>query len=85
VNRTHASLYYLASYLTIGGIALLLAPQQALKLLLSNGSYGEVFPRVAGMLLTGLGLTVLPGRAGRRFDRDGADAGVVSARSNSRD
>lgn len=30
-----------------------------LQLLLSNGDYGDVFPRVAGMLLTGLGLTVV--------------------------
>src|SRR5205085_5583126 len=38
---------------------LLLVPTWATKLLLSNGSYGEVFPRMAGMLLIGLGLLVV--------------------------
>jgi hypothetical protein len=54
MTRTRLSLFYLAGYLTVAGLALLLAPTFALDLLLSNGSYGEVFPRVAGMLLLGL-------------------------------
>ena len=28
-------------------------------MLLSDGDYGDVFPRVAGMLLTGLGIAIL--------------------------
>lgn len=44
MNRTRLSLYYLAGYLTFAGLALLLVPTFALKLLLSNGDYGEVFP-----------------------------------------
>jgi len=59
VNRTRLSLYYLCSYLLIGGLVLLFFPHEGLRLLLSNGDYGDVFPRVAGMLLAGLGLTVL--------------------------
>jgi thiol:disulfide interchange protein len=58
VNRTRLSLYYLAGYLTFAGLALLLVPTYALKLLLSNGDYGEVFPRLAGMLLVGLAILV---------------------------
>jgi thiol:disulfide interchange protein len=58
VNRTRLSLYYLAGYLTFAGLALLLVPTFALKLLLSNGDYGEVFPRVAGMLLVGLAILI---------------------------
>jgi hypothetical protein len=58
VNRTRLSLYYLAGYLTFAGLALLLVPTFALKLLLSNGDYGEVFPRLAGMLLVGLAILV---------------------------
>jgi hypothetical protein len=38
---------------------LLFFPREGLRLLLSNGDYGDVFPRVAGMLLAGLGATVL--------------------------
>jgi hypothetical protein len=58
VNRTRLSLYYLAGYLTFAGLALLLVPSFALKLLLSNGDYGDVFPRVAGMLLVGLAIII---------------------------
>lgn len=58
MNRTRLSLYYLAGYLTFAGVALLLVPTFALKLLLSNGDYGQVFPRVAGMLLLGLAILV---------------------------
>jgi hypothetical protein len=58
MNRTRLSLFYLAGYLTLAGLALLLVPSFALKLLLSNGDYGDVFPRLAGMLLLGLAILV---------------------------
>jgi hypothetical protein len=58
VGRTRLSLYYLAAYLLVGGFALLLAPRQTLTLLLSNGHYGEVLPRLAGMLMSGLGMAI---------------------------
>ena len=58
MNRTRLSLYYLAGYLTFAGLALLLVPTFALQLLLSNGDYGEVFPRLAGMLLVGLAILI---------------------------
>ena len=58
MKKTRLSLFYLGSYLTIIGLGLLLAPHGTLKLLLSNGDYGDVFPRVAGMLMSGLGLSV---------------------------
>lgn len=58
MHRTHRSLYYLVSYLTVAGLALFLVPGFALKLLLSNGDYGDVLPRLAGMLLIGLAILV---------------------------
>ena len=58
MKKTRLSLFYLGSYLTIIGLGLLLAPHDTLKLLLSNGDYGDIFPRVAGMLMSGLGLSV---------------------------
>jgi small basic protein len=58
VNITKVSLYYLGSYLTIIGFALLLAPHATLRILQSNGDYGDVFPRVSGMLMSGLGLSI---------------------------
>ena len=58
MTRTRLSLYYLVSYLTVAGLALFLVPGFALPLLLSNGDYGDVFPRLAGMLLIGLAILV---------------------------
>lgn len=59
MNKTRLSLYYPATYLTIAGVTLLVAPQFSLRLLFSNGDYGNVFPRVAGMMILGLGLIVI--------------------------
>ena len=58
MNRTRISLLYLASYLVVIGLGLLLVPAQTLRLLLSNGAYGDTMPRLAGMLMAGLGLTI---------------------------
>jgi len=58
MNKTRASLYYLGSYLVIIGFGLLFAPEGTLKILQSNGTYGDVFPRFAGMLMSGLGITI---------------------------
>jgi uncharacterized membrane protein YhfC len=49
------TLMYLASYLLIGGAGLLLAPDLALRLLRSNGAYGDVMPRLVGMFMFALG------------------------------
>ena len=59
MTRTRFSLFYLAGYLIPAGLLLLLAPTFSTRLLLSNGNYGDVFPRLAGMLLIGLGILVV--------------------------
>lgn len=46
---------YLATYLIVGGFALLVTPEIALKLLGSNGSYGDVMPRLFGLFMMTLG------------------------------
>lgn len=48
------TLTYVATYLLIGGIGLALAPSLTLRILLSNGDYGDVMPRVTGMFMIGL-------------------------------
>jgi len=58
MTRTRLSLFYLASYLSVIGLGLLLVPQGTLKVLQSRGEYGDVFPRVAGMLMSGLGFSI---------------------------
>jgi hypothetical protein len=50
---------YLASYLLAGGFSLLVVPELTLRLLLSNGSYGDVMPRLVGVFMIALGGAVL--------------------------
>lgn len=59
MERTRLSLFYLVGYLIPSGVMLLIAPRFGLKLLLSNGDYGDVFPRTAGMLAVGLGIMIV--------------------------
>jgi len=59
MKRTHMSLYYLIGYLIPGGIALLTFPQLTLKLFFSNTDYGDVLPRLVGMLMLALGIIVM--------------------------
>ncbi len=53
------SLVYVAAYLIAIGGGALFAPAPTLGLLLSNGDYGNVFPRFAGLLMIALGLFVV--------------------------
>ena len=59
MKRTHYSLYYLASYLTVGGITLILAPNFFVKLLFSNTEYTDVSLRFLGILLVSLAIIVV--------------------------
>jgi uncharacterized protein YjeT (DUF2065 family) len=59
MDRTHLSLYYLAGYLIPAGLLLLLIPDTATKLLLSNRTYDDAPFRLAGVLLIGLGILVV--------------------------
>lgn len=58
LTKTRVSLLYLSSYLLLIGLGLLFAPHETLKILQSNKDYGDVFPRVAGMLMSGMGLSI---------------------------
>src|SRR5215510_7466021 len=50
---------YLASYLLVGGVGFLVMPELTLRLLLSNGSYGDVMPRLVGTFMVALGGVIL--------------------------
>jgi hypothetical protein len=50
---------YLASYLLVGGLGLLIVPELTLWLLLSNGNYGDVMPRLVGVFMVALGGVIL--------------------------
>jgi uncharacterized protein YjeT (DUF2065 family) len=56
--KTRLSLYYLATYLLLTGIGLMVAPQLVLKLLFAKGVYGDVFVRFTGAFMIGLGVVV---------------------------
>jgi len=58
MRRTRLSLYYPTAYLLGSGAGLLVAPGLTLRLLLSDGSYGDVMPRMAGVLALALGILV---------------------------
>ena len=58
MKKTRLSLYYLIGYLIPAGLALLIAPEFALKLLFSNGDYGDVLPRLLGTVLLALGIVI---------------------------
>jgi len=53
------SFFYLAAYLLGAGVALVHVPSLALKLLFSNGNYGDVMPRLLGVVLLALGLIIV--------------------------
>lgn len=59
MKKTHLSLYYLTAYLLGSGVALIAVPDFALKMLFSNGTYGEVMPRLTGVIALALGIVVL--------------------------
>jgi uncharacterized protein YjeT (DUF2065 family) len=50
---------YLGSYLVIGGLGFLLAPEWTLRLLFAQGSYGDVMPRLVGVFMAALGGAVI--------------------------
>jgi hypothetical protein len=58
MRRTHLSLYYLAAYLLVAGAALIATGQFAMRLLLSNGEYGDALPRLLGVVLLALGILI---------------------------
>ena len=57
--RTRRSLFYLATYLFLTGVAFLLAPQTTLKLLLANHEYTDVFVQFTGVMMFGLSVVVI--------------------------
>lgn len=59
MRRTRLSFFYLAAYLLGAGIALIVAPSIALKLLFATGHYGDVMPRLLGVVLLALGIIIV--------------------------
>ena len=59
MNRTRLSLWYVASYLGLTGLFFWFFPEQTLRLLLSNGDYGTVMPRVVGLFMFCLAIIVV--------------------------
>ncbi len=58
MGKTRASLFYLVGYLTVGGVALLIAPQKAMDLFLATGSYADLMLRIMGTFMLALAVIV---------------------------
>jgi uncharacterized protein YjeT (DUF2065 family) len=58
-RRVRLCIWYVAGYLVLSGLALLLAPQAALAAMLSNTDYGVVMPRWVGMLSVAMGTLIV--------------------------
>jgi uncharacterized protein YjeT (DUF2065 family) len=59
MNKTRLSFYYLAGYLTIGGLALLFFPTPSAKLFLSNVEYDPMMLRMSGMFMLGIAIIII--------------------------
>jgi uncharacterized protein YjeT (DUF2065 family) len=56
--RTRLCLCYVAGYLVITGLALLVAPQASLRLMQSTADYGAIMPRWVAMMSVALGALI---------------------------
>ncbi len=56
--RTRVCIWYVAGYLIVSGLALVLAPGATLSMMFSDADYGLVMPRWVGMLSLALGTLV---------------------------
>ena len=59
LKRTRLSLYYLATYLSLTGVAFLAAPQWSLRLLLATGHYENEFVRFVGAFMIAVAVLVI--------------------------
>jgi uncharacterized protein YjeT (DUF2065 family) len=59
MKKTRLSLFYLAGYLSVGGIGFLFFPKVTLTLFFSNGNYSDVMVRIMGVFLLSLALIVI--------------------------
>jgi len=59
MNKTRLSLFYLAGYLSVGGIGFLFFPRITLTLFLSNGNYSDVMVRIMGVFLLSIALIII--------------------------
>jgi hypothetical protein len=57
--RTRLSLCYVAGYLILSGLALLVAPEGSLKLMRATADYGQIMPRWVAMMSLALGATIV--------------------------
>jgi hypothetical protein len=57
--KTRRSLFYLAGYLTLTGLALIFIPHLFLRLLFANHEYPGAFVQFSGVLMIGLAVVVM--------------------------
>jgi uncharacterized protein YjeT (DUF2065 family) len=57
--RTRFSLCYVAGYLTLSGLALVIAPKTALRFMFATHDYGEIMPRRVAKMSVAMGAFIL--------------------------
>lgn len=59
MKKTRISLFYLASYLLIGGIGFFIFPQPILRIFMSSGNYSDIMVRLIGLFMLSLGILIV--------------------------
>lgn len=59
MKKTRITLFYLASYLVIGGIGFFIFPQLILRMFLSSGNYSDIMVRLIGLFMVSLGIIII--------------------------
>ena len=59
IGKTRASLFYLVGYLTVGGVGLLIAPQQVMDLFLATGDYADLMLRIMATFMLAIAVIIV--------------------------
>lgn len=59
MTKTRISLFYLASYLLIGGTGFFIFPRPMLRMFLSQGNYSDVMLQLIGLFMISLGIIIV--------------------------
>jgi uncharacterized protein YjeT (DUF2065 family) len=59
MKKTRISLFYLASYLLIGGTGFFIFPKPMLRIFMSQGNYSDVMVQLVGLFMISLGIVIV--------------------------
>ncbi len=59
MKKTRISLFYVASYLLIGGTGFFIFPRPMLRMFMSQGNYTDVMVQLIGLFMISLGIVIV--------------------------